>query len=183
VSDIKSAWEIAQEKASKLGGLSLQEREEQRQEKCNLIGAGVTEKYLSGHDIEILKDEIGKYEAADKDLVAGAAVRRLSQAIDLQYPSRLPEILQGLLLLKNNKVAKKTLDEIKELFQEYATAEVREIQEIEKAAGEILHQIRASGSAVSQINIRAKEEWQNKLDQTARPFNDRLNSLKQELMR
>jgi hypothetical protein len=181
VSDIKSAWEIAQEKAGKLGGLSAEEREAQRQDKCRLVGNGVADKYLSSHDVGILKDELGKHEAADKDLIVLAAVRRLSEAIDLQYPGRMAEISPGIIALKNSEAVKKTLDDMKVLFEEYAAAENRESQDIEKAAGEILHQMRISGSAIGRLNPRAKEEWQAKLDQTALPFNDRLNSLKQEL--
>jgi uncharacterized protein YerC len=181
VPDIKSAWEIAQEKASKLGGLSVEEREEQRQEECRLTGEALADKYLSRQDIGIIKDELGKHGAADKDLIGRAAVQRLSQAINLQYPNRLDEILQGILALKNSEAVKRTLEDIKVQFKEYTVAENRESQEIEKAAGEILHQMRISGSAIGRVNLRAKEEWQEKLDQTALPFNDRLNSLKQEL--
>jgi hypothetical protein len=181
VSDIKSAWEIAQEKASKLGGLSAEEREERRRDKCRLMGDGVADKYLGGHDIGILKDELGKYEAADQDLIGKAAVRRLSQAIDLQYPDRLAEISKGIITLKSSEAIKKTLDEIKVLFQEYGLAEENERKDIEQSGAETLHQMRISGSAIGRLNLRAKAEWQNKLDQTALPFNDRLNSLKQEL--
>jgi hypothetical protein len=182
VSDIKSAWEIAQEKASKLGGLSLEEREEQRQEKCNLIGAGLADKYLSNHDIGTIKDELDKHVADDKKLIVLSAIRRLSREIDLQYPAGLYEILQGILTLKDSEAVKKTLDEIKTLFQEYATAEDKERKEIEQSATEKLHQMRISGSAIGPFNLRAREEWRERLEQTAGPFNDRLNSLKQELI-
>jgi hypothetical protein len=73
------------------------------------------------------------------------------------------------------------MGKVKELFQEYAEAENKERQEIEKMGGEMLHQLRISGTAISRLNIRAKEEWQKKLDQTARPFDERLNYFKQEL--
>jgi len=179
--DIKSAWEIAQEKASKLGELSPEEREGQRQERCRLIGESLAEKYLSHHDIGILKDNLSKHTTQDKDLVSKAAMRRLIQAIDLQYPSALTEISQGVLALSNSATTMKTLDKIKELFREYAEAENEEKQEIETAGREMLHQLRISGTAISHLNIRGKEEWQKKLDQTARPFAERLNSLKQDL--
>jgi hypothetical protein len=45
----------------------------------------------------------------------------------------------------------------------------------------MLHQLRISGTAISHLNIRAKEEWQKKLDQTALPFDERLNHLKRKL--
>jgi hypothetical protein len=181
VSDIKSAWEIAQEKASKLGDLSPEERELQKQDKCRLIGQSLAEKYLSHHDLGILRDELSKHTAVDKDLVSQAAVRRLIQGVELQYLPALAEISKGILALTSSTTVTKTLDEIRELFQEYADAENKEKQEIEKAGGEMLHQLRISGTAIGQINIRGTEEWQKKLDQTARPHDDRLNYLKQKL--
>jgi urease gamma subunit len=183
MADIKSAWEIAQEKASKLGQLSAEEREGQRQDKCRLIGESLAEKYLSNYDIGILKDELSKHTAQDKDLVSQAAVSRLIQGLDLQYPEALAEISKGILTLTNSATATKTLNEIKELFQEYAEAADKEMQEIEKAGREMLHQMRISGTAIGQLNVRVKEEWQKKLDQTANPFDERLTKLKNELQR
>jgi cell division protein ZapA (FtsZ GTPase activity inhibitor) len=180
MSDIKSAWEIAQEKANKLGELSPQEREGQRQDRCRLIGESLAEKYLSHHDISFLKEELSKQATQDKDLVSKAAMRRLIQAIDIRYPPTLAEISKGILTLDNSATAIKIMDEVKELFQEYTEAEDKERQETEKTGGEMLHQLRISGTAVSRLNIRAKDEWQKKLDQTAHPFDDRLNYLKEE---
>jgi hypothetical protein len=181
VADIKSAWEIAQEKAGRLGKLSPEEREGQRQDRCRLIGESLAEKYLNYHDIDILKDELGNHNAQDKDLISQAAVHRLLQDINLRYPQVLSEISRGILTLADSTTATKTLDEINELFREYADVENKEKQEIEKSGRDMLHQLRISGTAISHLNIRAKEEWQNKLDQTALPFDERLNHLKQKL--
>jgi hypothetical protein len=181
VPDIKSAWEIAQEKASKLGDLSPEERERQRRDKCRLIGQSIAEKYLSHHDIGILKDELSKHTAQDKDLISQSAVGRLIQGVELRYSPALAEISKGIPTLTNSTTVTKTLDEIRELFQEYAEAEDKEKQEIEKAGREMLHQLRISGTAIGQLNIRVKEEWQKKLDQMAHPYDERLKYLKEKL--
>ncbi|MCJ7514399.1 MAG: hypothetical protein MUO89_00280 [Dehalococcoidia bacterium] len=181
MADIKSAWEIAQEKAGRLGQLSPEERERQRQDRCRVIGESLAEKYLNQHDIGIFKEELRNHSAQDKDLINQAAVHRLIQDIKLQYPQVLTAISRGILILADSVTATKTLDQIKELFQEYAEAENKEKQEIEKAGGEMLHQLRISGTAISHLNIRAKEEWEKKLDQTAHPFDERLHRLNQEL--
>jgi hypothetical protein len=181
VADIKSAWEIAQEKASKLGQLSPQEREGQRQDRCRLFGESLAEKYLNHRDIGVLKEESMNHSTEDKDLISQAAIRRLIQNINLKYPALLAQISPAILSLASSPESKKTLDEIKELFQEYAEIEDKEKQEIEKSGIEMLHQLRISGTAISRLNIRASEEWQKKLDQTAYPFDERLNSLKQKL--
>jgi superfamily II DNA helicase RecQ len=165
--EIKSAREIAQEKASKLGELSPEEREEQRQDRCHLIGKSLAEKYLRQYDIRLLKTELNKHSAQDKDLIKQAAVHRLIEGINLRYSSTLDKTSQGILTLANTAIAIETLGKIKELFQ--------------KAGREILHQLRVSGTAISQINIRAKEEWEKRLNQLTGPFEERLNYLKREL--
>jgi hypothetical protein len=179
--EIKSAREIAQEKASKLGELSPEERKGQRQDKCRLIGKSLAEKYLSQYDTRLLEAELNKHGAQDKNLIQQAAVHRLIEGINLKYGSKLDKISQGILTLANTATAIETLGKIKELFQEYEEAENRERQEIEKAGREILHQLRVSGTAINQINIRAKEEWEKRLTQLTGPFEERLNYLKQEL--
>jgi hypothetical protein len=179
--EIKSAREIAQEKASKLGELSPEERKGQRQDKCRLIGKSLAEKYLSQYDTRLLEAELNKHGDQDKKLIKQAAVHRLVKGINLKYGSKLDKISQGILILANTAKAIETLGKIKELFQEYEEAENRERQEIEKAGREILHQLRVSGTAINQINIRAEEEWEKRLTQLTSPFEERLNDLKQEL--
>jgi hypothetical protein len=179
--EIKSAREIAQEKVSKLGELSPEERREQKQGKCCLIGKSLAEKYLSQYDIRLLGGELNKHNDQDRKLIKQAAVDRLIEGINFNYSSKLDKISQGILTLVDTATAIETLDTIKELFQEYEEAENRERQEIEKAGREILHQLRVSGTAVGQINIRAKKEWEKRLTQLTGPFEERLNDLKQKL--
>lgn len=182
VGEIKSAWEIAQEKTSKLGELSPEERKGQRQGRCRLIGKSLAEKYLSQYDVRLLEIELNKHGTEDKDIIKQAAIHRLIEGINLGHGLRLGEISQGILNLAKNEKPVQTLGKIKELFQEYDEIENRERQEIDEAGREILHQLRISGTAISQINTRAKEEWQKKLNQLAHPFEEKLNGLKQELL-
>jgi hypothetical protein len=179
--EIKSAREIAQEKASKLGKLSPEERRGQRQDKCRIIGKSLAEKYLSQYDVRLFEAELNKHSAQDKDLVKQAAINQLIEGINLKYGSELDKISQGILTLANTAMAIESIGKIKELFQEYEEAENGARLEIEKAGMEILHQLRVSGTAISQINIRAKEEWEQMLNQLTGPFEGRLNYLKQEL--
>ena len=179
VGEIKSAREIAQEKANKLGELSPEERKGQRQDRCRMIGKSLAEKYLSQYDIRLLENELNKHSAQDKDLMKQAAIHQLIEGINLRYSSTLDKISQGILTLANNAAAVETIDKIKELFQEYEETENRVRRDIENSGIEILHQLRVSGTAISQINIRAKEEWEQRLNQLTSPFEERLNYLKQ----
>ena len=180
--EIKSAWEIAQEKAGRLGKLSPEEREGQRQDQCRLIGKSLADNYLSQYDIGLFEAELHNHSAQDKDLISQAAILRLIEAIDLRYVSTLDKIGQGILTLDSTTAAKKTLGKMKKLSHEYEESENRERQEIEKAGRETLHQLRISGSAISRINISAREEWQKKLSHLSQPFEERLKDLKNELL-
>jgi len=182
VGDIKSAREIAQEKAEKLGELSPEERRKQREDRCHLIGKSLTDKYLNGHDVKRLEAELNKYNNEDKESIRQKALRQLIERIDLRNDFVLDRISQGILSLAKTETSTGTMGKIKELFQEYKEAEEGEGQGIEKAGREILHQLRISGTAIGQINIRAKEEWQKKLEEMTPPFEERLSKLKQELI-
>jgi hypothetical protein len=179
VGEIKSAREIAQEKASKLGELSSEERKRQRQDRCRMIGKSLAENYLSQYNIRILETELNKQSTQDKVLTKKAAIHQLIEGINLRYSSKLDKISQGILTLANNATAAETIGKIKELFQEYDETENRVRQEIENSGIEILHQLRVSGTAISRINIRAKEDWEQRLNQLTGPFEERLNYLKQ----
>ncbi len=180
--EIRSAWEIAQEKANKLGALSPEERKKQKDEKCRSIGKALAEKYLGLGDVRFLESELAKYSGQDKDLISRSVIRRLVQGIDLSYGLKLDEISQGILAISPSVASAQIIDKIKELFNEYGEAKNREGQEIEKAGREMLHQLRISGTAISKINIRAKEEWLKRLNQLGGPFEERLNGLKQQLL-
>lgn len=180
--EIKSAWEIAQEKANKLGELSPEERQKQRQDRCRPIGQSLAEKYLSQYDSQYLQAELNKYDSEDRELISRAALQRLVERIDLGYGPILDKIGQGILSLANTRAVAETVGKIKELLDEYREAEELERQEIERAGREMLHQLRISGTAISHVNIQAKEEWQKKISQLAQPFQERLDTLKRELL-
>ena len=179
--EIKSAWEIAQEKAAKLGELSPEEKRRQKEDRCRLIGKSLAEKYLGEHDTQHLEAELNKHNDEDKALISQAVLHQLIERIDLRYSLTLDRTSQGILSLVKAETAVKTVGKIKELFQEYREAEKEKRQEIERAGSEILHQLRISGTAISQINIQAKDEWHKKLSEVSRPYEERLSRLKQEL--
>ena len=112
--EIKSAREIAQEKVSKLGELSPEEKKGQQQDRCRTIGKSLAEKYLSQYDIRLLETELNKHIAQDKDLMKQAAIHRLIEGINLKYGSTLDKISQGILTLANTAMAIETIGKIKD---------------------------------------------------------------------
>lgn len=179
--ELKSAWEIAQEKAKKLGDLSPEERRKQKEKECLQIASALADKYFAHPDARLLTNELAKHGELEKGLITRFLIRHFADEIDFSG-TRAQQALDGILSLDQNGAMKDTVVKIKEVLQEYQSAQAREKEDIEKAAREILHQMRISGSAVGRINIRTKEEWQKRLEKIAAPFEDTLKLLKRQLL-
>jgi hypothetical protein len=179
--DIKSAWEIAHEKADKLGGLSPEERKKQKEERYSQVGKALADKYLERENTRYLEAELKKYDGPDRELITRAMLERLSEGIDFRHSQALEKVKEGILAVGKDH-ARNAITQIEELFREYQDAEESEKQKIEKAGREVLHQMRISGSAIGKINAQANAEWQKSLNQLSRPFEEKLQALRQELL-
>ncbi len=179
--EIRSSWDIAREKADKLGGLSLEEQKKQREDRCFPIGRSLAQKYLTGYDIQRFKAEIRKYENEDKELIRQIALHQLVEWIDLKNGAILDGIGQGILDLAVSKEVVKTVDRLRELLREYQEAEKVERQKIDSAGMKILHRRRISGTAIKMINSRAVEEWQKRMNEVNHSFDEVLNGIKEQL--
>ncbi len=199
MSELKSAWEIAQEKANKLGKLSLQEMRQQREQECGQIGRAIAQKYLDEPEPPNLATELNNYPVEERGLIERAILNHLAQAMDLKswsgtspdptkynnrsggvYP-RLEKIIRGIVAINPN--SQPVIEQIKELDQEYGQAVSKTRQAIKNRGRETLHQLRISGAAVDSINIEATQEWQQSWHKLTEPFTPRLGSLKQELIK
>jgi hypothetical protein len=189
--ELKSAWEIAQEKASKLGKLSAEEKRQQMEQRCHQIGKAMAQTYLDHQEGQNITTQLSNYPEEEKRLIAQAIVGHLSEALSLRNPkitenpqgfssvSRLEKIIQGIATIAPK--LQPVTSQISLLIQEYQQAGEKTRQEIENKGRERLHQLRISGTAVGGINIEATLEWQEDWYKLAQPFEERLNELKQEL--
>jgi len=194
--ELKSAWEIAQEKANRLGKLSAKEKEQQRKQKCHQIGQGLAQKWLDNPETLSLTTELNKRPEEEQELVKKAILSHLIQAIDLKGRSgatldparysrsgedkpRLEKISQEIVSLEPK--SQPIIEEITKLMQEYDAAERKTRQELESKTMETLHQLRISGTAVGALNIEATPQWQQAQQRLVEALEPRLNSLKQEL--
>ena len=199
MSDLKSAWEIAQEKADRLGKLSAEELRQQREEACRESGTGIAQRYLDSPQTVNLGAEIGKHGGQERALVRGAVVKHLVEALELgsEPPTRAGAAGQGqsdaatLRLEKtvNAIVAlepawETIIEQIRGLIREYAAAagKTQPKQEIEKKGRDTLHRLRISGTAVGDINVEAAAQWQQSWHELSQAFAARLDLLKQELL-
>ena len=180
--EIKSAWEIAMEKAEKLEKLPPEELRKQKEEKYASIGQVLVDKYLGGLDLWQFGVELDKYSGEEKYLLRKMAVSILAQSIELGNHEILDRIMEGISYLKQGIDIKEVSQEIEQLFQEYEQVEQKEKEEMEKSARGILHQLRISGSAIGAVNPKAIGEWQQELDKLAQPYRERLEPLRQRLL-
>ena len=180
--EIKSAWEIAMEKAEKLGKLSPEELERQRAEKYALIGKVLADKYLGGLGLWQLEVELDKYSVVEREEVKKDLAGKLAQAIELGNNERLIKAMEGISYFERGEKIKDIKEEIEQLFQEYQQTEQQEKERMDGEAEEILHRLRISGSAIGAINPKAINEWQQGIEKLAQPYKERLEQLKQKLI-
>ncbi len=178
--ELKSAREIALEKAKKLGDLSPEERRRQKEKEHLQIARTLADKYFAHPDAKLLTGELAKHDGQERDSITRLLIRQLVDAIDISG-TRAQQAMDGILSLGQNSAIKDTVARIKDVLQEYQLAQAREREDVEKAGREILHQMRIAGSAISRINIRAKQEWQKRLEKIATPYKETLKSLKKLL--
>ncbi|OGO03461.1 MAG: hypothetical protein A2Y72_06765 [Chloroflexi bacterium RBG_13_53_26] len=181
--EIKSAWEIAMEKAEKLGRLSPEEFKRQRRQELDPVGQGLADRYLGGLGLWQLRVELDRYKGEEKTLVTEALISGLVQGIELGNNERLVKIIEGISGLRENESPgiREIEGEVGTLFQEYQEVEQKERRKIEDSVRGILHQLRISGSAIGGINPKVMPEWQQALDAFAEPYATRLEELKERL--
>ena len=183
MSELKSARDIAQERANRLGRLSAEEKEQQDMLAARQAGRALAQKWLDDPQHVDLSAELTKHEERDRPAIKQAAVERLADAIDFttaQGMNSLEKIIKGLISLRPDLRTRE--EDIGRLAHEYEEAERNARQELESSYRETLHRLRISGTAVGPINLEANPQWQSARQQLTQEFGSRLNSLKQKLI-
>jgi hypothetical protein len=182
--ELKSAWEIAQERAIRLGKLSAEEKEQQARQRCDQIGQVLAQKWLDGSQQLDIAAELKKHKEDERNIMKQAIIEHLAEAIGFtaaQDISRMKKAIEGISSVGPELQPK--AEEIGKLVQEYEVAEQKIRQELESNYRETLHQLRISGTAVDAINIEATPEWQPARQELVEGFTPRLNGLRQGLMK
>ena len=179
--EIKSAREIAQDKADKLGNLSPEEKRKQQEEKYKLAGRALANKYLEKASANYLTSETKKYNGQDRLMVIHAIIERLLELLDIKHNQNTQKISEGIRAIGDSREID-IIDQIDRLINEYQNAEAKESIRIETEGKEILHGMRITGTAIGSINVRANIQWNQYIEQLCLPYQERLNNLKQSLL-
>jgi hypothetical protein len=180
--ELKSAWEIAQERANRLGKLSAREKEQQERQGYRQIGQVLAQKWLDSSQQLDMTAELNKHEEKERDIIKQAVIEHLVEAIEFtttQGITSVKRVIEAISSLGSELQPK--AEEISQLVQEYEEAEQKIRQELESNYRETLHQLRISGTAVDAINIETDPQWQLARQGLVEAFTTRLNDLKQAL--
>ena len=181
--ELKSAWEIAQERANRLGKLSVEEKKQQERQRYRQIGQVLAQKWLDRSQELDMTAELKKHGEEDRDMVKQAVIEHLVEAVDLAVAQTMDGVkraIEGISSL--GPELQPEVEKLGELVQEYEEAERKIRQELESDCRETLHRLRISGTAVGDINIEANPQWQLARQRLIEAFAGRLNALKQALI-
>ena len=180
--EIRSAWEIAQERASRLGKLSAEEKKQQERQRCRQIGQVLAQKWLDPSQETDMSAELNGHAEDDRDMVRQAVIEHLVEAIDLADTPNVNRVRRAIEGIRNlGPELQPKLEEMSQLVQEYEGAEHRIRQELEGDCREILHRLRISGTAIGDINIEANPQWQPARQRLIEDFVRRFSDAKREL--
>ena len=177
--ELKSAWEIAQGKADKLGKLSAEEERQQKEEECRQIGMAVAQKYLDHPELQDITAMVNNYPEGKRDMIRKAVLSCLAEGIELKSLN-LEKVIQGIAMLESR--SQLILEQITQLTQEYEQAERKAREGLQSEVKETLHRLRISGTAVGDINMEGppfEQSRQRLMDH----FAPRLDTLRRELIR
>jgi hypothetical protein len=181
--ELKSAWEIAQEKANRLGKLSAEEKEQQERQGYHQIGQVLAQKWLDGSQQLDMTAELNKHEEKEREIIRQALIEHLVEPIEFTTSkgiNNVQKVIEAIISLGPELRSK--AEEIGQLIKEYEGAEQKIREELESDYRQTLHQLRISGTAVDAINIEADPKWQLPRQQLIEDFSPRLNDLKQALI-
>jgi len=180
--ELRSAWEIAQERANRLGKLSVEEKKQQERQRYRQIGQVLAQKWLDRSQELDMTAELNKHGEEGRDMVKQAITERLVEAVDLapaQSIDGVKRAIEGISSL--GPELQPEVEKMGELVQEYEGAERTIRQELESDCRDTLHRLRISGTAVGDINIEANPQWQLARQRLIEGFAPRFSDSKREL--
>jgi hypothetical protein len=188
--EMKSAYDRAMERAGKLGKLSPDEMKKQEEERLLTVGRAIADKYLGHGHAQVFKDDIDKFRAEDRVLVAKGARLGLAQSLSFDKGvtmEAIEKVAEGLVALVADK--KSTIDEligsVKKLLEELEAELDRtyssEYSHLESEGRVLLQGLGISGSAVGGVNTEGSTAWQLIEEALRGQYNTRLELLKVKL--
>jgi len=177
---IKSALEIALEKAEKLGALSEEERQRLKDEELVAAGEALAKRYLDGLPLRDIEVELGRRREGDRQGISRNLLSRLVDKIDMEHTAGNERILAAIQHLSGDSGVVRSM---RDLLQEYEAAMEKARREkqsaLEAAKRRGLELKGISGSAVDPA-IETSPEWLQIRHQLDSHYQQRLEEMKRK---
>ena len=174
---LKSALDIALERASKLGRMSDEERREARRKELAEVGEALAARYLKGLPIRDVELELAKYKE-DRQKVIHYMLDGLWSRLDIGNPQEIDKILSAIEHFTGNSGV---AEEIRSLATEYQNEVEKTLgknrNSLEDAKRKELKRMGISGSAIIPM-IESSPEWLQLRDGVNSRYRKRLEGLK-----
>jgi len=177
---IKSALEIALEKAQKLGALSEEERRRLRDEELVAVGEALAKRYLNGLPLRDIEVELGRRREEDRQTISRNLLSRLVDRIDMEHIAGAERILAAVQHLSGDSGV---VQSMRDLLQGYESAMEKAWREnrsvLEAARRNELELKGISGSAVDPA-IETSPEWLQIRQRLDSHYQERLEEIKRK---
>jgi len=178
--ELKSAFDIAMERAQRLGGLSSEEKKRLKEGELAEVGDALGKRYLSGLPIRDVELELEKYRE-DRQILIRYLLAFLVNQIRLTDPGEVEGVLEAIRHFSKNSEA---IESIRRLMNEYQKAVGQAWQEIQSKLGTVRRKELArkgiSGSAVEPAT-EASPEWLETSQHLLSVYQKRLKGIKSSL--
>lgn len=178
---IKSALEIALEKARRLGALSEEERRRLRDEELVAAGEALAKRYLNGLPLRDTELDLGRHREEDRQIISRNLLSLLVDKIDMEHIAGADRILAAIQHLSGHSGV---VQSMRDLLQEYESAMEKAWREkrsaLEGAKRNELELKGISGSAVD-LGIETSPEWLQTRQLLDSHYHERLEEMKRRL--
>ncbi len=179
---IKSALEIAMERAASMPGLTQEELAKQKEREYQPRGAAIGHRYLEGALKERdLQAELSKYRGQEGEIVKRAFLLTLNQSIKLGSKSISLRALGGIKAVEPAADLDEMKRQIEAIFDEFGQHLEPKIERYEAREKERLQQVGISGSAVKP-NLEESQTWQEEFKRIKSEYDSRISKLKENLL-
>ncbi|MBI4333417.1 MAG: hypothetical protein HY673_19295 [Chloroflexi bacterium] len=181
---MKSSWEIAMERAEKLGKPSEEEIKKRREETYVPIGQALAKKYLSGLPVRDLNIELEKYRDEDLKVVTTALLAELRDGISPARAEATDRAVEAWRLLRPSAVTERVAGDIKKLMADYEEAKKEEEERAAPLAEEdVWRELEAEGIAGSAVAVNLQKAMSRpvSLEGLNKAFATKLEELKDQL--
>jgi hypothetical protein len=179
---IKSALEIAMERAASMPGFTQEELAKQKEREYQPRGAAIGRRYLEGALKERdLQTELSKYRGQEGEIVKRAFLLTLNQSIKLESKSLSLRVLYGIKAIEPTTDLGEMKRQIEAIFDEFGQQVEQKIGRYEALEKERFQKLGISGSAVKP-NLEESQTWQEELKRIQSEYDSRISKLKENLL-